>query len=154
MSFSNANLLLQLYNGLSTAETTPSDSPLTRSRAPSPTHPSRAPGNSTSCFDGMVVDDSNELLSAKPLSTVALVTPRTSRAVGPSFAPFTSTARASDMREMSISMNRLFDVNNADSLSRSKGGEQPVLEHLLSADGARTLSLGKHGSSSMALKHA
>jgi hypothetical protein len=90
----------------------------------------------------MVVDDQNDSLSAKPLPTSALATLRASRAVGPSFAPFTSPARGPDLRELSISMNRLFDVNNADSLSRSKGGEQPVLEHLLSADGARTLSLG------------
>lgn len=144
MSFSNANLLLQLYNGLSNTDFTPPDSLLTRSRPPSFTHPSPVPGNSTTCFDGMVVDDENASRSLESPPTLAVITPAVSRFVGLSSTVLASTAHVTDMRELSISLNRFFGLNNADSLSRSKGGEQPVLEHLLWADGARTLSLGKH----------
>ena len=144
MSFSNANLLLQLYNGLSNTDFTPSNSLLIRSRSPSSTHPSPVPGNSTTCFDGMVIDDENASRSSESPTTLGLITSAVSRPVGLSSTGLASTAHVTDMRELSISINRFFGPDNADSLSRSKGGEQPVLEHLLSADGARTLSLGKH----------
>ncbi|GHJ86794.1 hypothetical protein NliqN6_3196 [Naganishia liquefaciens] len=69
------------------------------------------------------------------------ITPGLSSCVGLPLSALNMTAHPLNMCSMSIPINLLFDDRDADSLSRSKGGEQPVLEHLLSADGARTLSL-------------
>jgi hypothetical protein len=96
-----------------------------------------------SCFDGMVVDNDNDDPNAKP-APLSAYTPRLmpppTRA---SFDMFPALYPDSGFRRLSIAMNGMAGGPNTDSLSRSKGGELPVLEHLLSADGARTLSLGE-----------
>ena len=137
MSFSNPNILSQLYHGLSNIGLTPPASPL--GRAVPFNRMAHALGNSTTCFDGMSVDD-----TPKSSPTMDPITPGLSSCVGLPLSALNMTAHPLNMCSMSIPINLLFDDRDADSLSRSKGGEQPVLEHLLSADGARTLSLGKH----------
>lgn len=96
-----------------------------------------------SCFDGMVVDDLDDTLISKPDLPTAYLSRPMPLPSRPSFDTFTGLYPDPDMRRLSTSMNGLLGVPNTDSLSRSKGGELPVLEHLLSADEARTLSLGK-----------
>jgi hypothetical protein len=96
-----------------------------------------------SCFDGMVVDDLDDTLLSKPGQPNTYLSRPMPPPTRPSFDTFTGLYPDPDMHRLSISMNGLLCVPNTDSLSRSKGGELPVLEHLLSADGARTLSLGE-----------
>lgn len=143
MSLSNNYLLPHLYHGLSTPDNTPPGSLATSVRNVSPSRHVVERETSMSCFDGMVVDNLDNTLISKPgLPTTYLSRPMPPP-TRPSFDTFTGLCPDPDMRRLSISMNGFHGVPNTDSLSRSKGGELPVLEHLLSADGARTLSLGK-----------
>lgn len=143
MSLSNNFLLPHLYRGLSTPDITPPGSPVPSTRNASACRPVVERESSMSCHDGMVVDDLNASHAVIPSASTTLVTRPMPHPARPPFDTL-SSFRHSDMRRLSISMNGLFDVPDTDSLSRSKSGELPVLEHLLSADGgARTLSLGK-----------
>lgn len=143
MSLSNNYLLTNLYHGLSTPDATPLGSPASSVRNVPPSRHVLERESSMSCFDGMVVDNDDANSNAKPAPLTTRLFQPMPPFNRPSFDSFTAFDSGSNLRRLSISMNGLPGVPNTDSLSRSKGGELPVLEHLLSADGARTLSLGK-----------
>lgn len=144
MSLTNIHLLPNLYDGLSSPDTS------------SPTSPclsvhdqmlfgadDNAPRSPTTCLDGMALDDNPDPLTAQPSKPIALRSPLSPfHSRHPSFSGFSPVPR-SPMHRLSSTSIGLFGNSYADSLSRTKGGELPVLEHLLSTDGARTLSLGK-----------
>jgi hypothetical protein len=145
MSLSNIHLLPNLYDGLSSPDTSTPNSPclsvhdqmLFGTNDDGPPLP-------TSCMDGMVMNDSSDPMTANPSKPIALRSPLSPfHSRHPSFSGFSPGFRGSPMRRLSSTPVGLFGNSYTDSLSRTKGGELPVLEHLLSTDGARTLSLGK-----------
>ncbi|KAJ9119569.1 hypothetical protein QFC22_003278 [Naganishia vaughanmartiniae] len=143
MSLTNIHLLTNIYDGLSSPDTSMPNSPcLSVHDQMLFGFDNDEPQPPTSCMDGMVLNDHPDPMTAnasKPIAFRSPLSPFHSRQ--PSFSGFSPGFRGPPMHRLSSGSIALFGNSYTDSLSRTKGGELPVLEHLLSTDGARTLSL-------------